>query len=74
MPAPSTPSGFPDDITGNARFRKNFLGQMVLQYEVALYLGDKAMGDPPLVWRDAPSWALYHIRYWRNQKGLEPLI
>ena len=74
MPAPSTPSGFSGAITGNARFRQGLLGRMILQMECRPYSPDSAMGEPEPIWQDAPAWALRHIRYHRERRGLLPLI
>lgn len=74
MPAPSLPGFVTDKPTGNARFRKNWRGKLVLECEFEIYSGDKAMGERPKVWRDAPEWALMYIRHYRQVRGLDPLI
>lgn len=74
MPAPSLPTGAEGNPTGEARFRKNWRGKLILECEVSIYNGDQAMGERPKVWIDAPHWALSHIRYHRQAKGLDPLI
>jgi hypothetical protein len=74
MPAPPTPIGAIGQPTGNARFRKDWRGRLVLECEFSIYKGDSAMGERPLIWRDAPHWALSHIRHHRKARGLDPLI
>lgn len=74
MPAPSLPSHETTRPTGEARFRKNWRGKLVLQCQFREYVADQALGEQPLVWRDAPEWALHHIRYHRHRLGLAPLL
>lgn len=74
MPAPSLPARSTGTPTGEARFRRNWRGRLVLQCEFRIYNGDSAMGEQPRVWRDAPEWSLRHIRHYRKTRGLEPLI
>lgn len=74
MPAPSQPVGSPGTPTGDAKFRKGPFGKLILQYAYRPYIGDPAMGEAPILWADAPEWALSSIRYYRKHRGLEPLI
>jgi hypothetical protein len=74
MPAPATPVGAIGTPTGQVRFRRNMLGKLILQCEVKRYVGDIAMGKEPLLWIDAPEWALYHIRYYRKLHKMEPFL
>lgn len=74
MPAPPLPSGFSGKPTGEARFREGFRGHLILQWAYKPYMTDDAMGEPPIVWADAPKWALRSIRYHRELRGMDALI
>lgn len=67
MPAPE------GDQTGNARFRTDWRGRLVLEVEYSRYR-DRALGGPVLAWRDATDRDLFRTRWMRKHKGLEPLI
>lgn len=72
MPLPPTPRGR-DPMTGEARFRRNLFGQLILQLEERPYR-DPARGTAPTVWRDAGELDLWRLRATRAARGLEPLI
>jgi hypothetical protein len=83
MPSPSTHYG--RHVTGRARFRKevslwNMLTlapnfhRLVLQVEVEDRPTDRAMGEPTYRWIDAVGSDLYPLRYYRRDKGLDPII
>lgn len=67
MPAPD------GDQTGNARFRADWRGRLILEVEYE-QRRDCALGGPVLAWRTATDRDLFRTRYMRKQKRLEPLI
>ena len=67
MPAPD------GDQTGNARFRTDWRGRMVLQVEYEKHR-DIALGGNTLEWRDAVPSDLLRTRHMRKVRGMEPLI